>query len=509
MRLPKITSVIFSVLLLFFLVSPVQATTDVTTISAQVDSSKNQNPFVRSDNSLLGLIHTTSCLLIGTSSFESQCFGSQNSAPSIGLVDYLDYTLTFVMTEPPLSTKQYLASVGENLGLIKTANAQVAGSGSQVLSVVFIFWEAFRNIAYLLMALIFTITGLMIMLGRKSGTQSVLSVQAALPGFVIGLIMITFSYFIASLLADFAFLGSQVIGFLFSDVIKITQQNATDLLNNFNLISIYSRFAMQSNPNSFTDLITYLGNSDQAIGGIIRIVASIMAGQLTGTAGSYVGGIALQQGLGQLIGFFIGAGAAQVAPELIVSTVIYIVLLVVLMVQMGRLIFDLIKRYIVMLLLTMFSPIIFLGASFPGNGKAYESWIRNMLCQILPFPAVFGGFYFAAFFLGSGGLFGISRSVTLTPATMPLFAGFDLSILSLFIGYGILLGIPSIPEYICKVLKADLADVFGKQIGGDIRTGRSGVGGAVSKGTGWIRKQGTEVEKRADERRRADTRPGG
>jgi hypothetical protein len=59
----------------------------------------------------------------------------------------------------------------------------------------------------------------MIMLRQKLNPQTVISVQSALPGLVIGLIMVTFSYFIAALITDSAFFGVQIVAQIFVSVV--------------------------------------------------------------------------------------------------------------------------------------------------------------------------------------------------------------------------------------------------------------------------------------------------
>src|SRR3989338_2336972 len=120
-----------------------------------------------------------------------------------------------VISTPPIRSSEFIANFGEQLG-IKSAHAQVGGSGSGVLAPIFKLWEVSRNIAYLAMIIIFIIVGLMVMFRQKLNPQTVVSIQMALPGLVIGLVMITFSYFLASLISDIAFVGTNVVGYYFS-----------------------------------------------------------------------------------------------------------------------------------------------------------------------------------------------------------------------------------------------------------------------------------------------------
>src|SRR3989344_4417049 len=121
-------------------------------------------------------------------------------------------TTTMALYTPPTSATLYLANLGESIGLSpKSALAQnVAGSGAGIIQPVIQLWQVIRNLAYLAFILVFLSVGFMIMFRSKINPQTVISVQAALPGLVIGLILITFSYFIAALIIDLAFVGVQL-----------------------------------------------------------------------------------------------------------------------------------------------------------------------------------------------------------------------------------------------------------------------------------------------------------
>ena len=119
---------------------------------------------------------------------------------------------------PPVRTADYLASISGNFGMVREASAQVVGSGAAVLHPILALWQVSRNISYVIMIVIFLIIGMMIIFRNKINPQTVITAQAALPGLVIGLIMITFSYFLAGLISDMAFVGTNVVGYYFSAV---------------------------------------------------------------------------------------------------------------------------------------------------------------------------------------------------------------------------------------------------------------------------------------------------
>ena len=143
-------------------------------------------------NSLLNSF--AGCMIIGQSLIETEECPSQSGSQSsnhpnsgMGLVGKA-ISLTY---NPPLSTQAYLADVKESLGFAKPAYAQsVTGTGESVIAPVKKLWQITRNFSYLIFTLIFVGVGVMIMLRRKLNPQTVLSVQSALPGLVIGLILL-------------------------------------------------------------------------------------------------------------------------------------------------------------------------------------------------------------------------------------------------------------------------------------------------------------------------------
>lgn len=157
--------------------------------------------------------HAISCILIGQSPI-APCLEYKMYRDAQGMirsVPYLASTNTSngvlgvslsmigeLISTPPIRSSEFIANLGEQVG-IKSAHAQVGGSGSDVLAPIFKLWEVSRNISYLFMIVIFIVVGLMVMFRQRLNPQTVVSIQMALPGLVIGLVAITFSYFLASL----------------------------------------------------------------------------------------------------------------------------------------------------------------------------------------------------------------------------------------------------------------------------------------------------------------------
>lgn len=477
--------------------------------STKPEVSSESSAFKKSDQQWLGLMHTFSCLAEGVSLFQQPCFESQqgHGALSTGIIPSLQYLILFMGTTPPLSVGTYVNSVAEKFSPVATVNAQVQGSGSSVISVVFIFWQYFRNLAYILMTIIFVVVGLFILFGKKVGSQGVVTIQSALPGLAIGLVMITFSYFFAAALTDIAFLGSRVAGKIFSDITfqgkPISQAKPDQILNENNIIGLYLYFAAKPSINMFTENLISIGKSDDAVGLLIRGAGGYIGGQVGHGIGSSTANAFLGPILGGIGGGLLGFG---VYPEFWISAVLYFVLVFAIVFSLFKITAELLLRYIKLLFLTILAPMYFMVSSLPGNSSGYTNWMKQMLCQILPFPAVFIGFYFAAYFIGyyEKPFFITSPAVFSNGSTMPLFGGFDLSIVTQLIGYGILLALPSVPDQVCKLVKPpDMGELFGKEIQTQFSSGRSRFSDIAGAGT----KYAGSIGKARQEGRQSPPRP--
>ncbi len=222
------TSLLYLAFLVFLfnqLVSPVLAQPATTTTGPSTTAStpyeykevkkEDWNIFEQSQWIIMSLGHTficitglsviagEKCIVLGAG---GKIFGFNNS-PEMGLFAYIDKAISAMYTHPPTSGTLYLANLGTNLGLVDEAYAQsIGGTGDRVLFPVIKLWQVARNVSYIAFILVFITIGLMIMFRQKISQQATVSAQAAIPGLVIGLVLITFSYFIAALIVDFSFI---------------------------------------------------------------------------------------------------------------------------------------------------------------------------------------------------------------------------------------------------------------------------------------------------------------
>lgn len=426
-------------------------------------TAENFNDKINADNTLEDMIHGTMCKLAGGSNLE-KCLASQNG--KLALFDRLPdggaiggvTNLTVAMYNPPVSSVEYLASLGESIGLSpKPAYAQsVSGSGNGIIKPILKIWTVTRNIAYLAFIVIFIVVGVMVMLRQKISQQTVVSIQQALPGLIIGLILVTFSYFLAALLVDIAFVSMRVVAYIFDQAGSNAFGNSGQMIQMANDSSVFqlfstttggvwdSRDSLQATISNFTSSSTI-----KPLAQLIPVIVGTIAGLLIAGPWGLLGG---------LVGGAIGS-AASGGTDWIYSQILSLILIIALFVQMFRLLFQLIGAYLQILINTIMGPFFILSSSLPGRGGGINNWIKAILANTLIFPAVFAMFLFAGLILGTA-----PGDWTVTP---PLFGGMSADLLRVILAYGIILATPKIPDVIRQAFKVQGQEgLAGAAIGG-------------------------------------------
>ncbi len=509
-----------SYLLLVTLVSPTFAQT------TPIPSNVSPTSPIFTDLILSNTFHTFSCLGIGSSVIGQPCLSyqfSQNSQGLIQAIPVLSQTnlsggalgmagslIGSLYNNRPVKTTVYLASVGENLGIIKQAHAQVVGSGAAVLDPILNLWQVSRNIAYVVMIIIFVVIGLMVMFRQRLNPQTVITAQSSLPGLVLGLILITFSYFLAGLVSDAAFVGTNLVGYYFSAV-NGDYNNNTNLLkslSNENILSIFSRYAgIMDKDNAATALSSiwsYLDNGDLVSNPqrVLTMLAGLLAAQFILPFAGLAGGI------GQLIGGTLVGGYTLYNPTAMVGLALSFTAMAILIYTMFRLLLKLLNSYLMIIFLVVTAPFHFLASALPGRQGIATNWVLNLLSSVLAFPAVLVMFYFAAYLLGRN--FGpvqlpppkttfnqsfpasvSAQDISTSPiklgasAAFPLFGGINLDFVRVLLAFAALLATPTIPDVISKTVgrPSQAGQMLGQGVGAMIGGGR-GYSDQFNKGMG-------------------------
>lgn len=535
---------LFFILAALFLPSAVfaQAPSVPSPTTYPMPSSVSSTSPLYTDLLVSNLFHTFSCLSIGQSVIGQPCLTYQltknaqgviQGVPVLSQVDtsggILGTTTSLIgmlFTNPPVRTADYLASVGKDLGIVKEAHAQVIGSGAAVLNPILKLWEVSRNISYIIMIIIFVIIGLMVMFRTKINPQTVITAQAALPGLVLGLILITFSYFFAGLISDMAFVGTNMVGYYFTYAQNKPPQNLVEDASQRNVLNIFTPFTKILDTGKVKDALNTiwddLGDPNIAWYDIvsldpqrvIKILAMFMASQLLlpignlfpglGTAAAGLGSVVAGQGFTLDIAVFALAFAGMVA-------LIYAML---------KLLLRLINNFLTIIFLTITAPFTFLASALPGRQGMATEWIQNLLANTLAFPAVLAVFYFVAFILGSSFTtrycdrpgpppqpcpFRISQNQTqndyllksvyaeegdipkttiVGSDTFPLFGGLNLDFIKLLLAFGALMAVPAVPDIIVRTIGkvSQAGQLLGQEIGASTGAGQR-YAGQIQQGT--------------------------
>lgn len=465
------------------------------------------NDKVNMDNSLQNVIHGGLCIVAAQSPYNTCLAYTKNEGPKLfakiptggAMGEVLG--LTMAMYNPPVSTTEYLASIGENIGISsKPVYAQsVTGSGEGIIRPVLRIWQVFRNIAYIAFILVFIVIGLMIMFRQKINPQTVISAQQALPSLIIGLLLVTFSYFIAALLVDTSFLGMRLVTEIFVNALDAPARHGNSfgnadqlrqLVNNSNIFSLFSSTVgviWKENGNTASG-ITNLVTNGTGLGAFAAFIPALI--------GAIVGSL-IAFGPGTIIGAIVGGASTPIASN-IVSGLISFILIIALLIQMFRLLFSLIGTYIQILINTITGPLQLLFASIPGRGGGIGGWIKSILANALVFPAVFALFLFAGAILGD-------TNPADWQVSPPLFGNLSSELLRLILAYGIILGSPVVPDMVRKAFNVKPLEGFDKAALGGFMAGWGTASGGLSRGysTG-MKSTGLSYEKEALQKKRLE-----
>ena len=323
-------------------------------LQAVQDPAMNLTRWTREETK--NLVGTTTEVLVGA-------YDQSGNRITSGLIQPLSNLTVFMTITPPISTSSYLAYIKQNIGLGTKAFA-AKGAGFTVLEPILPMWIICRNVCYLFFIIIFMVVGLMIIFRTKINPQTVIGIENALPKLVVSLLLVTFSYAIASLFVDIAFLGNYLIRNIFEG-----NSIAAPLIKPFWTDS--GATTWKEMPN----VLDMLNDSDvmgKLIQGLSRIPALL---------------------IGQWNGIF-----DLVLAFVLISTVM-------------KLFFTLLTSYITLILMSIISPFAFLWGGLPGQSDTGPKIIKTLISKALVFPVT-------ALFLNISFYFS-NPDVTLPWATIP------------------------------------------------------------------------------------------
>lgn len=342
----------------------------------------------------------------------------------------INNSIAYMLTNPPADLALWVRDTGQTLGFIPR-QVQAQGVGFTGLAPILGIWKGFRNIAYVLLALIMIVVGFMVMFRQKIDPKTVVTVQNSLPRIVVVLLLITFSYAIVGLMIDLMYL-----------VIAAGMAILDKSLPGGAKISIFGMGV---------DLIS--GGFGDLLGSVFAPIVNAPTQILTQTIGGALSRNpqAAQNALPGLLMFSAGLG-----PGIIIWLLVALFYLFALV----RILIMLLMAYVNIILAVLVGPVQILFDALPGN-NAFVSWLKNLFVNLIPFPiTVF--MLILGFSLSSN--LGTTGSLW-TPPLLPQW-GVASSFASTILWLGIILTIPSIVNTVKEALKAKAAVPIGGGFGG-------------------------------------------
>lgn len=333
-----------------------------------------------------------------------------------GLIEQTSGLIADLYANPPADTQTFVAYTLNNTNLVQPAYAQSAttpggGLGFNALTPVLSTWAIFRNVAYFFLIAIVVIIGFMIMFRQRISAQAVITAQQAIPSVIIALIVITFSYAIAGLIIDLMYIFMYLIAGLFKQDGSLVSGNIFQL----------------------SQTIIFRGSED-VFTGVSEFVSGGLGDQI----------------LAQLAGVMSGL-------------VVALVFAVAIAIAMFRVFFNLLKRYIAVVISVALAPIILMMGAIPGR-SSFGPWVKSLIGNLSAFPVLLL-------------VLAISDSMTQSISTTsggflpPYLLGEGTSnAISFLIGVGILLVLPDLIDKVAEATGAgkgpfdDLVSALGKNM---------------------------------------------
>lgn len=267
-----------------------------------------------------------------------------------------------IYASPPASGVQYLAHLGNRLGIAQPVYAQgERGIGFQAMENVLPIWTAFRNISYVFFVLILVFIGFAIMFRLKISPQAVVTIQSALPKIALALILITFSYAIVGFMIDLMY----VLVFLITNVFK-----------NIPLVGSWS-------------IATFIDHP--AFDAIRKSLAA-------GYAGLIIESLIVTFIFFIIIPIFCLFFFLLMGPP---GWIFLIILTIFTVIAYVRLFFTLLKAYAMIIVGLIFAPFQILLGTIPGS-NAIGSWFRNMLANIAVLPTALAMLFLSSYLILKG-----------------------------------------------------------------------------------------------------------
>lgn len=369
----------------------------------------------------LGIYRFSYCTLIGELCSDKPTAEDTHFKTSI--VGRVSSLMAIPYQYPPASGTYWVRNTLQKAGFIPQSMA-AEGLGFASIKPLMNLWVIFRDVAYLLIVLILVSIGFMIMFRMKMNPQTVISVENALPKIVVALLLITFSFAIAGFLIDFMYLLVLLVINLLSsgDKYYSTVKVQNEFLSGGPGV-LWDYILPYKTPVSFNvgpisaqlDNIPfareiYLGDALASliplqVNFLIRGISVLILPILATIQLSHV---STNAGLTKWLDNFVLVGnGAGTLPQLLIglplTLLIYIAVLGVIANGFGfflgiivtltvtamffNIFFILLRSYIQIIVMIVFSPIILLFEALPGK-STFSYWLKGLFGELMTFPLV-------------------------------------------------------------------------------------------------------------------------
>lgn len=265
-------------------------------------------------------------------------------------------------TPPPVSLAYFFKEMKEESPIFQEAHAVTLSDST--FSAVATAWKGMRNLAFGVLAIITMVASIMIAIRKKLDAQTVVTAQAVLPRIIISAVLISFSY-------AFGSLGAQLI-------VPATKMSMRVLFSD----KVAGDPAFFAAPKDACPSL--IGGA--AINGLTGISNCFLEYSMHGTFGQNILSAIID--LGTVIIFLLSI--ALYTAVILAAVVVYIV------------------KFLKIILLTIFSPLIFAISALPGQEHRILDWFKDLFAAALALPAMF-------FILILGGILGLSIGVATSP----------------------------------------------------------------------------------------------
>lgn len=287
------------------------------------------------------------------------CFSCEDRNLFKGLLGFTGSLIVGVYANPPASGIQYLAYLGNKLGIAQPVYAQEGTIGWDAMKNLLPIWSKFRDLAYTLFIIIFIFIGFAIMFRLKISPQAVVTIETALPKIIIALLLVTFSYAIVGFLIDFMYVLFSLITFVFLGDGGIIQGQ--------------------------------FGFIEEAMNWIEEFIVGKIGSPIT--QAYFLNGIFLVMTvfLAFLFALISGPGGWIIALLGILVSIIVIF----------RCFLAMIKAWANVIISLIFAPLIITMGALPGS-NAIGDWFKNLLANLAVLPIMYTMLLLCCFFILSG-----------------------------------------------------------------------------------------------------------